>query len=68
MRDVPKAQWDLEREGMLCTSVNNFVDLKTFKEFFCHETNQCDYETSRKFDKAIQHFMDVRAAHLTSGN
>src|SRR6185369_11488112 len=53
MRIVPKAQWDIEREGQVCTKGSVFADQKALIEKLCHETNGCAYEQVTKFfDKA----------------
>lgn len=60
MRMDTKEQWDLEREGMLCTKSTSFGDWKQIIEKLCHETADCDYQ-------AVTSFLD-RASSNTKKN
>lgn len=52
-RDVPKAQWDLEREGMICTQSSTFASWKATIEKLCHDDSSCNYQAVSAFlDKA----------------
>lgn len=41
---LTKAQWDDARFGQVCTSANNFADIKGQLEKLCHESRRCSYE------------------------
>lgn len=47
-RDIPKEQWDNERFGQLCTTVDTFTDIKAVIEKLCSVSGRCDYETKQK--------------------
>lgn len=44
-RDIPKAQWDVERVGQICTKSTGFNDTETAIDQLCATTSLCDYET-----------------------
>jgi hypothetical protein len=48
-RDIAKPDWDVVREGMLCTVSDSFAANKDVIEKLCHETNDCDYQSVTKF-------------------
>jgi hypothetical protein len=41
---IPKAQWDSERFGMICTAPATFADIKGDLEKLCSDINVCSYE------------------------
>lgn len=44
-RDIPKAQWDVERIGQLCETSRAFTDKETAIDTFCNNNpNLCDYQ------------------------
>lgn len=48
-RDIPKAAWDVEREGMICTQSATFASWKGIIEKLCHETKDCNYQQVKAF-------------------
>lgn len=42
-REIPKAQWDQERFGQLCTKAQNFADWKAVILQLCSETKNCTH-------------------------
>jgi hypothetical protein len=44
-RELTKAEWDIERFGMVCTKADTFADWKAVIEKLCNKTGLCDYET-----------------------
>lgn len=50
-RDVLPTQWELERQGMLCTEAKNFSYNKMVIEKLCSETPGCRFE---KIEDAIK--------------
>lgn len=54
VRDVPKAQWDRERVGMVCSRAENFAENMAIIKKLCSETKKC----TRKQINALQNFTD----------
>ena len=52
-RDIPKAQWDIVRTGMLCMNSQGFTDAETAIDQFCTAYNVCDYETRDALGRAF---------------
>lgn len=54
-RQVPKAAWDQERFGMLCTTSDTFASWKAALEKLCRDS-RCSFETKKEmasfFEKA----------------
>ena len=48
-RDIAKPQWDIEREGMLCTQSSSFAAWKVIIEQLCHESSDCNYQQVTAF-------------------
>lgn len=54
-RDIPKAEWDLEREDkMICEKSEVFADWKATLEKLCSVSKKCNYDEV----KAIESFFD----------
>lgn len=51
-RDIPKAQWDQERVGWLCTNSTGFNDTENTIDQFC-QLYGCDYETRAQLQAAL---------------
>lgn len=58
--DLTQEEWDLIRPGMWASEEDTFLEMKEFVEFFCHETNQCDWETHQKFNKVFNDFLVMK--------
>ncbi len=58
-RNVPKAQWDKERFGMLCTSSDNFAEQKKLILKLCEESKSCKFEDQKKVKKFFDHVEKV---------
>jgi hypothetical protein len=55
-RDLPKAEWDKERFGSVCTKSENFANMKTAIEELCHKAKGlCTYETRKKLNAFFEH-------------
>jgi len=50
-RDVVKADWDLERVGMLCTRSTSFAALTSALEKLCSLTWRCSYEEKAAIER-----------------
>jgi hypothetical protein len=62
-RDIPKAQWDIERIGQLCSDPRVFTDTETAIEQFCHQI-PCDYQERQKVEEAMRRLRPVwKKAH-----
>lgn len=53
-RDVPKAQWDIERFGMLCITQQAYGDSKAAVEKLCSKPGACTYEFKKNFQQATE--------------
>lgn len=54
-RDIPKADWDVERVGWMCTLSDDFSDTEDSIDELCRITEKCDYETKEKIKKFKEH-------------
>lgn len=65
VRDVPKAQWDRERVGMLCMSSQAYSDAESAVEQLC-AVYQCDYQTRESLRAAFSRVRKLKnkGAHL----
>lgn len=52
--DIPEPEWDDVRFGMLCTSADNFADIKTEIEKLCSVSGKCTYDMKAQ----IKNFFD----------
>ena len=43
-REIPKADWDVERFGQLCTSAQSFAEWKETIAKLCSASKRCSYE------------------------
>jgi hypothetical protein len=59
--DIPKAQWDKERFGMLCADSQGFSDTETAIDQIC-ETNliQCDYKMRAKLKEILDRIASLK--------
>lgn len=62
-REIPKAQWDVERMGQVCSAPQNFADTKGALEKLCHETRNCIY--IKKLQKFFQQVEAVQTKVVT---
>jgi len=57
-RDIPKAEWDEERFGQICSTADTFAEWKAALLKLCSDTGRCDYQTQeiiRRFEtKAVR--------------
>lgn len=53
-RDIPKAQWDLERVGQICENSQAVADFKSELEKLCHVSGKCTYNQK----KMMSNFFD----------
>jgi len=53
-KDIPKAVWDVQRFGMVCTSSATFADWKATIEKLCSVAKDCDYATVQKLNDFFQ--------------
>jgi hypothetical protein len=58
-RDIPKAQWDRERVGMLCLTSEGFNDTETVIDQFCQDNPRCDFVTRESLRAAISRVRGV---------
>lgn len=47
-RDVKKADWDIERMGMICETTAVFTNFKEVIDSLCQNTGQCSYEVKQQ--------------------
>jgi hypothetical protein len=64
-RDIPKAQWDKDRVGMLCMSSQGFTDTETVIEQMCAENPKCTYHERIEIEKAVKR---VRGVAIRAAN
>ncbi len=58
-RTIPKAEWDIERFGMLCTQASNFANWKSEIEKLCNAGNNCTYNVQvQSFFSNVQKFQN----------
>jgi len=58
--DLTQEEWDALRPGMWCSDEATFLEAKEFMEFFCHETNQCDWESHQNFNRIFNEFQAMK--------
>lgn len=63
-RDIPKAQWDDERFGMVCTKASNIADTKAAIEKLCSVSNDCTYEVKQRIDAFYNHIDQIQTVQL----
>lgn len=66
-RDIPKAQWDTERVGMLVTQSDNFAALKAIVLKLCGKTKLCKYDDVKKQFEVVETRIH-RAKHSKKGH
>lgn len=47
-REIPKAQWDLDRMGMICTSSGTFAEWKKSILKLCEVSKLCTFEIKQE--------------------
>jgi hypothetical protein len=47
-RDIPKADWDTERFGMICTKAEHFAEWKAAILKLCRKNPICTYDMARE--------------------
>lgn len=60
-RDIPKADWDLERFGMLCTKSETFADWKGVIEKLCRSTYRCKEQNIQTLNDFFERVMSFNA-------
>ncbi len=59
-RDMDKAQWDVERFGMVCTDRTNFASWKKAILKLCRKNPLCDFETRAALDAFYGRIQAIR--------
>lgn len=57
-RAIPKAQWDEERYGQICSTADTFAEWKAALLKLCEDTGRCDYQTQQtiqRFEQKLHH-------------
>ncbi len=60
-RAISKAEWDIERVGMVCERAEVFADWKTVILKLCHKSKACRYQALENLEKL---FNNVEAVHV----
>jgi len=60
-RDIPKTQWDNERIGEVCTTLDNFGQVKAIIEKLCNDTQLCTYEQKILLENFFINIQKVQA-------
>ena len=58
-REIPLADWDVERFGMMCSSASTFSGWKSAIQKLCEYSGRCTYKTEervKKFGRKIRKF------------
>lgn len=58
-RDIPKDQWDIERQGQLCLTQQAYGDNKAAVEKLCSKPGACTYEFKKKFKQATENIEKI---------
>ena len=65
IKEIPRAEWDEQRFGMLCITRDTFAEIKKEYEKLCSRT-KCNYEQQMIFERILQQINDMELKYNES--
>ena len=59
-RDLDELEWEYERFGYVCTSPDDFAEIRKVIEKLCSSTRRCDFEDQKKIKNFFKKMDDIK--------